>query len=389
MKTSCRVLLRRLVLDRVVINRGGPTRAHFVLALIFVAQVLVSDANAQRQRLFGATVEITGTVESFVLVPPRGGRTVVTDVPELLGPSLGAPAFDGSATGGVARELTVPLPLGEAVDLTFAPPRVEEVRGGGAVQFVAFEPAPRLAGVPRVLLALPRPVGAANRDRVPWPALLLALCGGASVVVLARSVRSRARIVALSVLFAAASVAAAALVAAGPDRIATSDSIHADSIHAGAIGVEVTWVRGVLEWPTTSGVEPRGLAVVETVPAALELEVRHFASGTRVAPAPAAGAIDAGFLVLEPALRDPAAPTAVRRWWRDSQGRWWEAGGAGAGAGAGAGSGGWTANRAPTAAWAAAGWPAGRSALVAATADGSRWWRVLDAPRPPGVPVDG
>ncbi|WP_145188774.1 hypothetical protein [Planctomycetes bacterium Pla163] len=354
---------------------------HVAFALLCVLHVFVPDARAQRARLFGATVEITGRVESFALVPPRGGRAVVIDVEQLLG--RGSGSMELEAAEPTARRLAVPLPLGEAADLSFAPPQVVDVRGGGAVRFVAYDPAPRLGGVPRVLLALPRPVGAADRHTVPWPALLLALCGGATVVLLARSTRGRVLPLGASVLFAAACVGAAGLVPAGPERIVTTDSVHpagSDSASApGSVGLEVTWTRGAREWPA-----PGTIPVLETSPTGLELDVGLAATGLRVAPARASDRTDAALLVLEAVLPDAAPATADRRWWRDERGSWWAAGGSDSGTAAAP----WTANRAPVAAWAAAGWPAGRSALVVASADGARWWRVLDAPRPAGVPAE-
>jgi hypothetical protein len=373
-----------------LLRRAARPSLHLVLALLCVVYVLVPDARAQRARLFSAIVEVTGPVDGFVLVPPRGGRTVVTDVPQLLGrgrgdAALGAADLGADVFANAGRRLSVPLPLGAAADLDFAPPKVVDVRGGGAVRFVSFEPAPRLAGVPRALLALPRPVGAADRQRVPWPALVLALCGGASVIVLARSTRSWVLPAALSVLFAAACVAAAGLVSAGPDRIVTTDWVHAldsgPTDAAGTVGLEVTWTRGAREWPTLDPAR-----VLETTPGALELDVELSDAGLRVAPTRASAAPDAALLVLDAVLAGagPAAAIGDQRWWRDASGGWWSAGGAVPGKEAEV----WTPNRAPVAAWAAAGWPAGRRALVVASADGSRWWRVLDAPRPAGVPAE-
>jgi len=327
----------------------------FVLFSLLVHATPV--ARAQTPRLFQAVVEVVGPLEAVALEPLRGGRSQIeVDVP-----------------GGERRTLLLPLPLGDAADLDFGEPAVVAI-GTGSARFVRFEPAPRLAAVPRVLVALASPSPTSARPRTSL---------AAGLVVLA------ALVAALAALPARTSPNRPALRRAG-----------ASALLALAGAFAVTWVASATRTPPEAwrsierlasagtGESPRLVqhfapqffefddafrGVVESVPAGADLLV----TGS-VEPGRARFRVEVaggGVLVREAALPagagiDPLALAAdARRHWRSADGGWWSVGANGTLA----------PGSAPRSAFASGGLPSGRSALVAVS--GTTVWRIVDCPR--------
>jgi hypothetical protein len=334
----------------------------FVVGLVLVC--FAPAALAQSPRLFQAVVEVTGPLDGVVLEPLRGGYSrIALDVPD-----------------GETRTLVLPLPLGDAADLDFAAPAVRP-QGAGSAQFVRFEPAPRLAAVPRVLVALTSPSPTSARPRTSLAAGLVALAAlvGALAARPARGhvgaqARRRALVSAAIALLGAGAVtwiAAATEVAPAAwrsiDRLAAADGRESPRLVQ-------RFEPGAFEFDEAF----RG--VVESVPAGADLVVRG-----RVAPGRAdflATVPGGGVLVREAALPagggdDPLAIAAeARRHWRAPDGAWWSV----------ASDGTLSPGRAPRVAFASGGLPTGRSALVALF--GTTVWRVVDCPRESAATLD-
>ncbi|MEZ5978062.1 MAG: hypothetical protein R3F34_07590 [Planctomycetota bacterium] len=314
-----------------------------VLAAL-VALLFAGGARAQEARLFFARVELVGPLTSVELAPTRGGTA----------------HFDVELVEGERLELALPVPLGGAVDLEFGGPPTIVAVGSGSASLLGFEPAPRLAGVPRAVLALPRPRG---RDgRAPTPFAALATAAAALLLAGAASRRSRALSAACGVLGAAAVVAVVRLLPGGPAWVETRDSVHG----ADAPTAVVRWTRGVVE------LDGSWRGAIETDPPGADLRVRGRlgADGLRYEVGVAGGAGAAALLRLD--TESPARPEpedAVVRW-RGADGRWF----------APVPGSEPVPSAAPAGAWITGGLPQGRTARVAVL--GERVWRVLDAPPP-------
>jgi len=332
----------------------GPAAALLLL-------VAACPAARAQQRLFGAEVEVGGGVRTLEVLPPRGGR-VLLDPTAVLAGQLG-----GEVSGQIDAEtlrVPIPVPLGDAADLDFARPTTGRLTqlGTAGVGSVVYTEHPSVPLALRTLAALPPPVGRHGRPPVPWPALLLTLAAsiGAAALLRAGSGRGLAG-TGVGLAGAAAVLGIVPGLARTPPELVVHDGV------AGAPGgLTVRWVPDELDLGPLEGVVER-LPVVETRPARADLFVE--AGPERVAVRGLDGPVD--FVATAPTALHPAPPPDATRWWRGADGRWWARG-----------PDGWIAGRAPAAAWAAAGWPPGRSALVARSADGRTWWRRLDAPRP-------
>lgn len=330
---------------------------HRVRGLLVAAALALfaGAASAQTPRLFWAEVALEGPLTEVVLEPARGGRAV----------------FAVDLRSGERLDLALPLPLGDAADLDFAPPAVHG-SGGGAARFVRYEPAPRLAGVPRVLVALARPSSDDRRPATPLPALCVALAASFALLALApRPVAPRRSVLVFAAVALVGTVATAALAArpAGPpDETVAIDRVAAPPGVAESPRLVQRRVAGPFD------LSEEGRPVVETSPAGIDLAVEGRLAGGRLTARVAA--VGGALVVLEPALPvsgadDPLAiPGAAVRRWRDATGSWWRVP---------AGGGDLVPGGAPTRGFASVGLPQGRTALVAE--DGERVWRVVDIPR--------
>lgn len=329
-------------------------QAFVLFALLALAAPV---AHTQSPRLFEAVVEVEGPLEGVVLEPLRGGRSVITvDVPS-----------------GERRTLVLPLPLGDAADLDFGEP-VVVARGAGSARFVRFEPAPRLAAVPRVLVALASPSPSSARPRTSLAAGLVVLAAlvGALAARPARTLRGRAaRPRAIATALIALCGAAAVTVVAAATRTPPAAWRSIDRLAATA-GPEAPRLVQRYE-PQAFDFDEEFRGVVESVPVGADLDVRGFlAPGRAQFVVQVAGG---GVLVREAALPagggdDPLAIAAdARRHWRAPDGAWWSV----------AADGNLTPGSAPRSAFASGGLPTGRSALVAVS--GTTVWRIVDCPR--------
>jgi len=334
--------------------RGRVCRQLAAAAFALLALVC-GPASAQVPRLFWAEVELEGPLTEVVLEPARGGSAI----------------FELDLRAGERVDLALPLPLGDPADLDFAPPVVRG-SGGGAARFVRYEPAPRLAGVPRVLVALARPSGDDQRPATSLPALCVAFAASFALLALAPRAAAPRRAVlvfAASALVGTLATLALALRPAPP----LGETVAIDRLAAPPGASEPPrLVQRRLATPFEPSEDSR--PVVETSPAGVDLAVRGRLAGGRLAVS--VEAVGGALVVLEAALPasgtdDPLAipATAVRRW-RDSTGSWWRVP---------AGGGELVPGAAPTLAFASVGLPQGRTALVAE--DGARVWRVVDLVR--------